>query len=290
MRGQMTHPDTDLLAEFRAGLIAGRRGRRIGAHVAGCDRCAALGDRLAGVSALLAGVPPPVMPPGVARRLDAVLAAEAERKAGPGRAGGDGLAGRAAGARPARRRGFRRVQVRLLAPAAVVLAAAGYGLSQIGRGPSPAPSPAPRAALMRPARYLSVVTTGTDYQRATIRQQLEAELRPTTPAPSGQPASLQVRACVLGLTSKTSAISAIRVEKARFEGRPALIIIASTTGAENVWVADPGCSLASGDVLYSTALPVQDPESGLSDFRRLGAPSHPSPHLAWSRAGMGDSA
>ncbi len=147
MRGQMTHADTDLLAEFRAGLIAGRRGRRIGAHVAGCDRCAALGDRLAGVSALLAGVPPPVMPPSVARRLDAVLAAEAERKADPERAGGDGLADRAADARPARHRGFRLVQVGLLAPAAaVVLAAAGYGLSQIGRGPSPAP----RQRLRRP--------------------------------------------------------------------------------------------------------------------------------------------
>ena len=262
MRGQITHPDTDLLAEFRAGLIAGRRGRRIGAHVAGCDRCAALGDRLAGVSALLAGVPPPVIPPGVAQRLDAVLAAEAERKADPERAGGDGLADRAADARPARHRGFRLVQVRLLAPAAaVMLAAAGYGLSQIGRGPSPAPPPAPRAALIRPALYLRVVTTGTDYLRATIRQQLEAELRSTTPAPSGQPASLQVRACVLGLTSKTSAITEIRVEKARFEGRPALVIIASTAGAENVWVAGPGCSAASGDVLYSTALPVQDPES-----------------------------
>jgi len=115
MRGQMTRPDTDLLAEFRAGLIPGRRGRRIGAHVAGCDRCAALGDRLAGVSALLAGVPPPVMPPSVAQRLDVVLAAEAERKADPERAGGDGLAGRAADARPARHRGFRLVQVRLLA-------------------------------------------------------------------------------------------------------------------------------------------------------------------------------
>jgi hypothetical protein len=114
---------------------------------------------------------------------------------------------------------------------------------------------------MRPALYLSVVTTGTDYQRSTIRQRLEAELRSTTPAPSGQPASLQVRACVLGLTSKTSAITAIRVEKARFEGRPALVIIASTAGAEKVWVAGPGCSAASGDVLHSTALPVQDPES-----------------------------
>jgi len=189
----MTHPDIDLLAEFRAGLIAGRRGRRIGAHVAGCDRCAALGDRLAGVSALLAGVPPPVMPPSVAQRLDAVLAAEAGRKADPERAGGDGPPDRWTAARPVRRRGFRLVRVRLLAPAAAVeLAVAGYGLSQIGRGPSLAPPPAPRAALMRPALYLSVVTTGTDYQRATIRRQLEADLRSTTPAPSGQPASLQL--------------------------------------------------------------------------------------------------
>jgi hypothetical protein len=265
MRAQMTHPDTDLLAEYRAGLIAGRRGRRISAHVAGCDRCAGLGDRLAGVSALLAAVPPLVMPDSVAQRLDAMLAAEVKTKADPERAGGDGLAGRAADARPARRRGLRLVRVRLLVPAAaVVLAAAGYGLSEIGRGPSPVPSappPVPRAALMRPALYLSVVTTGTDYRRATIRQQLEAELRSATPAPPGQPASLQVRACVLGLTSKTSAITAIRVEKARFEGRPALVIIASTAGAEKVWVAGPGCSAASGDVLYSTTLPVQDPGS-----------------------------
>ena len=43
MRGQMTHPDTDVLAEFRAGLITGRRGARITAHLGGCERCIALG-------------------------------------------------------------------------------------------------------------------------------------------------------------------------------------------------------------------------------------------------------
>ena len=40
MRGQMTHLDSDVLAEFRAGLITGRRGVTIAAHLAGCDRCA----------------------------------------------------------------------------------------------------------------------------------------------------------------------------------------------------------------------------------------------------------
>ena len=59
MRGQMAHLDAEVLAEFRAGLIAGRRGARITAHLAGCDRCTALDDQLAGVSALLAAVPDP---------------------------------------------------------------------------------------------------------------------------------------------------------------------------------------------------------------------------------------
>src|SRR5216683_1851771 len=75
MRGQMTHLGTDVLAEFRAGLITGRRGAKISAHLADCDHCAALDDRLAGVSALLASVPAPVMPDRVAQRLDTVLAA-----------------------------------------------------------------------------------------------------------------------------------------------------------------------------------------------------------------------
>ena len=72
----MTHPDTDVLAEFRAGLITGRRGAKITAHLVGCDRCTALDHQLAGVSVLLASVPAPAMPDSVARRLDTVLAAE----------------------------------------------------------------------------------------------------------------------------------------------------------------------------------------------------------------------
>ena len=78
MRGQMTHLDTDVLAEFRAGLITGRRGARITAHLGGCERCTALDEQLAGVRSLLASVPAPAMPDSVAQRLDTVLAAEVE--------------------------------------------------------------------------------------------------------------------------------------------------------------------------------------------------------------------
>jgi hypothetical protein len=266
MRGQMTHPDTDVLAEFHAGLVTGRHRRRISAHVAGCDRCAGLGDQLAEVSALLAAVPPPAMPDTVRQRLDAALAAETEGRAAAERAGGDAQPDRAPSARRSRRSGWRLVPVRVLAPAAVLLAAAGFGLSQIGGGPSPViagstaapdalPSPGANPRLGVGAISLSVVTASTDYQPATIRQQLEAQLRSPTAFPPGQPASQQIQGCALGLAGGTSQVTAIRVERAYFQGRAALIIIASSPGAEQVWVTGPGCSAASKDVLYSTTLP-----------------------------------
>jgi hypothetical protein len=148
MRGQMTHLDTDVLAEFRAGLITGRRGARIVAHLAGCGRCTALDEQLAGVRSLLASVPAPAMPDSVARRLDTVLAAEvaqrntAQRATVQGdraeRAGGDGATEAPAPRRPGGNRGFRLLTLRVLAPAAavVVLAAGGYGLSRINLGSS----------------------------------------------------------------------------------------------------------------------------------------------------------
>ena len=157
MRGQMTHLDTDVLAEFRAGLITGRRGTRIAAHLAGCGRCTAVDEQLAGVRALLASVPAPTMPDSVARRLDTVLAAEvaqrdtarrdtAPREAvlqnGAERADRDGARESPAPRRPGGNRGFRLLTLRVLAPAAavVVLAAGGYGLSRINLGSSTASS------------------------------------------------------------------------------------------------------------------------------------------------------
>ena len=92
MRGQMTHLDTDVLAEFRAGLITGRRGARITAHLGGCERCTALDEQLAGVRSLLASVPAPAMPDSVAQRLDTVLAAEVAQRNAAGRAAAPGEA------------------------------------------------------------------------------------------------------------------------------------------------------------------------------------------------------
>jgi hypothetical protein len=149
----MTHLDTDVLAEFRAGLITGRRGARITAHLGGCERCIALDQQLAGVSSLLASVPAPALPDGVAQRLDTVLAAEVAQRNAAGRtaargeaapadqaerAGGDGTRESPAPRRPGGNRGFRLLALRVLAPAAavVVLAAGGYGLTRINLGSS----------------------------------------------------------------------------------------------------------------------------------------------------------
>jgi hypothetical protein len=153
MRGQMTHLDTDVLAEFRAGLITGRRGARITAHLGGCERCTALDEQLAGVRSLLASVPAPAMPDGVAQRLDMVLAAEVAQRNAAGRAaargeaaprdqaeraGGDGAREPSAPRRPGGNRGFRLLALRVLAPAAavVVLGAGVYGLSHLNLGSS----------------------------------------------------------------------------------------------------------------------------------------------------------
>ena len=153
MRGQMTHLDTDVLAEFRAGLTTGRRGARITAHLGGCERCTALDEQLAGVCSLLASVPAPALPDSVAQRLDTVLAAEVAQRHAAGlaaargeaapadqaeRAGGDGTRESPAPRRPGGNRGFRLPALRVLAPAAavVVLGAGVYGLSHLNLGSS----------------------------------------------------------------------------------------------------------------------------------------------------------
>lgn len=76
MSGQW-HPDTEAIASLRAGLTGGLRGRRVARHVAGCARCASVGDELAAVSAALASVPVPVLPEAFELQITAALAAEA---------------------------------------------------------------------------------------------------------------------------------------------------------------------------------------------------------------------
>jgi hypothetical protein len=142
--GQFDHLDADGLAEYRAGLITGRRGRAIAAHVADCDRCTALGERLAGVSAVLAAAPVPPLPDVVAGRLDQALAAAQAQSVSPERTGvlrrrrwgrfavGGGSGGTGGSRGP---RGFSLRWVLVPVAAAAVLAVGGFGLAQLPGSP-----------------------------------------------------------------------------------------------------------------------------------------------------------
>lgn len=180
----MAHPDPGVLAEFDAGLITGRRGAQISAHLAACEQCTALGEQLAGVSALLTAVPAATMPDRLAERLDTVLAAEIARRGQTESAGaqlggdrvqvqpagaGAGLNGDAAGPdgsgsrdrerrpRPPWQRNLRPLALRVLAPVAVIALVVAGALELTPKGStssqasSSAASPANRSAAGGPA-------------------------------------------------------------------------------------------------------------------------------------------
>lgn len=268
----MTHPDADMLAEFRAGLIGGRRGARIVGHLAGCERCAELSGQLAEVSALLAAVPAPAMPRSVADRLDTALAVEAAKDIYPERAG-------AAPARSpeSRSRGFRLIALRVLAPAAVVLlAAVGYGLSRLGGGPAgqaasgSAAAPAAKNPGLRPTpgavngvhqgmspervpqSMFPVVTSSIDFQPATLKEQLAGQLTATPAASTVKAAPAPLRACVREVADGAHPVL---VENARFRGQSATIIVVAKGSGDEVLVAGPGCPAGNGQVVYRTTLP-----------------------------------
>jgi anti-sigma factor RsiW len=71
------HVSAETMAGFRQGELSPRRTARIGAHLAGCDRCRALDEDLAGVRTLLAGAQPPPIPEHLAARIQTALATEA---------------------------------------------------------------------------------------------------------------------------------------------------------------------------------------------------------------------
>jgi hypothetical protein len=292
MRRQTSHLDTDVLAEFRAGLMTGRRRRAMAAHLTDCARCAAASDQLAELSALLAAIPAPVMPDSVSQRLDAALAAEVARRDEAERAGAGPSRHRRRPPRPARRPTLQFVMTRVLVPAAAVvaLAAGGYGLSLIGGHSSssssatagsaaepaaasalpsaaranavPAPSTSAHAAepgIMKSA--LGLVPNATDFLPATLRSQLEAALRASAAsAGPARAATGPLQACIQRLASGLSPGTTKLVENGYYQGRPAIVIVVSSGNGYLAWVVTPGwvapgCSATSPGVLARIALP-----------------------------------
>jgi hypothetical protein len=286
----MTHPDTDVLAEFRAGLITGRRGAKITAHLACCERCTAVDDQLAGVSAVLASVPAPAMPDGVAQRLDTVLAAEVANR-DPERSRRDSPQETATPVRRPGHRGFRLMSLRVLAPAAaVVLAAGAYGLSQLSHGSgnteaaasaasattssssaaraassaasgakaasgalAPVASPPRSASRKLSAATLPVIISHAGISSlAALKQQVQAELNVPPGSRPTQAASSLVTACAHHLAGS---VQPLLVESVPYRGQPTTVIVARTGQTNTVWVAGPACSATDRDVVASATLP-----------------------------------
>jgi hypothetical protein len=226
------------------------------------------------------------MPGDVARRLDLVLAAEAAKRDSSERTVDDSPAHRPASPGPRRRWDFRLVTQRILLPAAavVVLAAGGFGLSRVtgnsssssatsGTEAAPAASARPAAgsaaarseptsrsaavpAIEAPVSF-QVLNSGTNYLRATLRQQLEAELRRHTQPAAGPQVlvSGSLKGCVLRVTNGTRPGTLALVERAHFQGQPAIVIVAVSGRHDAAWVTSSGCSASSDHVLATATLP-----------------------------------
>ena len=70
------HADLELIAAFREGLLDRAASEWVGRHLSGCASCAQHRSALDEVTVRLAEAPELPLPPVLARRLDAVLAAE----------------------------------------------------------------------------------------------------------------------------------------------------------------------------------------------------------------------
>jgi hypothetical protein len=170
------HVGAKTLARYRQDDLTPRRTARLGAHLAGCARCRARSEDLAGVTTLLASVHPPPIPQHLAARIQAALATEAAtraaqpgeqalpEKARPGEQAaaaaapaGTGPAANGRHPRPEMPRHGRRprlprlglpVALRALAAAAAVVVLAGgvYELTQLGASSTSSSSPGSSAA------------------------------------------------------------------------------------------------------------------------------------------------
>lgn len=235
-------------------------------------------DDPTGVRALLSGMAEPdPMPQDLVERINASLAAEqARRAAQPTGAPVTPLIS------TTRRRRTRLVLAMAGAAAAVtVVAVVGdnlftadqptatsgsavmastSGTDSAGAESAPKDAKAPAAAPTNPGSLAQIGQSGTRYTQVGFVAQAEA-LRRSTLQTTADPSAVGPATTTSGLTDCLSAIGAagaqvIRADVAFYQGRPAVIIITTTSGVPMAYVVTPQCSRTQAAVLRpATSLP-----------------------------------
>jgi hypothetical protein len=134
--------------------------------------------------------------------------------------------------------------------AAAGSAAAGSGSSPLAGAQAPGTHTRLEPADSAPAAAFAVTASGTNYQSATLAQQVRAQLarsaKTALPAAEAAP-SAQLSACVLHLTGQRRPSL---VDRATYQGKPAYVI-AVTNWA---WVVGTGCTASNPELIASVGL------------------------------------
>ena len=264
--------DLDRLADYAAGLLDPQEERRVDELVrtdpAWRQAHQEIADAQPRIDAALAGLGPVAMPQDVADRLDAAFARETG-PADPGTAKVIDIS---------RRRHWTRLAAGTTAAAAAVaaifagvVALSGGGLQNnaapsSGQGvAAPRPNlPSQNALALGPA---TVLHTGTDYTRRSIGGTADGD-KTATSVPGCAPNALTnpdlsapedlgrlndpvaLRGCLAAIVAVHGGTPSV-VDYARFEGRPALVVILVGTGARRVVVVGPQCGVAGPAEIYT---------------------------------------
>ncbi|GAA3762148.1 anti-sigma factor RsiW [Spinactinospora alkalitolerans] len=241
-----SHVDTETLALLAEGLLEESEERSVQAHVSECGQCAEQVAALADVSRVLAEVPAPPLPDGLAERIDEALRSESrQRPNAPGGAHAPSI-DEAARVTPLRRKsGPTRWMPYLVAAAAAVFVIGGgaavlntvLGSQAPGLQTEPSTQDQPDAAL---AYHPVVVSSGTDYTEDRLAEQgasvIERSSLAAAPESDGEETAASplatdttdlpsdVSSCVRGLDEEKAA-RPVLLDIAEYEGEPAWIMV-----------------------------------------------------------------